>query len=232
MLTGADGIQLIEVHQQIVRQRHLLVELVREVQVVQIILTQCRWQQAMEEGGLAASLSANQRGYALIAVKRIHLQPVGHSRAQPGGEIALLLGGDAWQSAEQLADVILSVPAGQCVQIVADRIMYGYIFRVYKLQDFRLRTPFLAYLLLLGPADDAVQGLLGQRTPVVWRVVPSRLTVLAGLFRGELHLSVQHVAAETVVFVEKLLDSERCLEGSIHSSPIDKIFLTHRENYF
>jgi hypothetical protein len=110
--------------------------------------------------------------------------------------------------------------------------MYGYIFRMHELQNLRLRTSFLAHLFLLGPADDAVQGLLGQRTPVVWRLVFSRLTVLAGLFRGELHLSVQHVTAETVVFVEKLLDSERCLEGSIQSSPIDKIFLTHREKDF
>ena len=157
---------------------------------------------------------------------------MGHSRTQPGGEIALLLGGDARQAAEELADVVLSVPAGQALQVVADRIMYGYIFRVYELQDFRLRTPFLAHLLLLGPADDAVESLLGQRAPVVWRLVPSSLTVLAGLLRGKLHLSVQHIAAEAVVFVEKLLDSERCLEGSIHSSPIDKIFLTHRENYF
>ena len=40
MLSGADSIQLVEVHQQVVRQRHLLVELVREVQVVQMILAQ------------------------------------------------------------------------------------------------------------------------------------------------------------------------------------------------
>ena len=40
LLGRADGIELVEVDEEIVRQRHLLVELVRQVQMVEIILTQ------------------------------------------------------------------------------------------------------------------------------------------------------------------------------------------------
>ena len=38
MLAGTDGIQFIEVHQEIVRQRHLLIEFVRQVQMSFIFL--------------------------------------------------------------------------------------------------------------------------------------------------------------------------------------------------
>ena len=45
LLTGTNGLQLVEVHQQVVGQSHLLVELVRQVKVIQVILAQMRRQQ-------------------------------------------------------------------------------------------------------------------------------------------------------------------------------------------
>ena len=150
MLRAADGIELIKVHQQIVRQRHLLIKLIRKVQVIQIILAQRWWQQPMEIGGLATALSTNQRRHALIAVKLVHLKPVGHDGAQPDGQKPLLFRSDARQAVEELGDMVLSVPFGQIRQIVADGIISLHILRMHKLHDLRLRTAFLAHLLLLG----------------------------------------------------------------------------------
>ena len=98
MLAGADGFQLIQVHQQIVAQRHLLVELVREVQVIQVVLAQVLRQQSTQERRLATTLGTNQRGHALVAVVCVQLQPVGHRRAHPDGQEVQLLRADAWQS--------------------------------------------------------------------------------------------------------------------------------------
>ena len=42
MLTGADSLEFVKVHQQIVGQRHFLIELVRQVQVVKIVLTKLK----------------------------------------------------------------------------------------------------------------------------------------------------------------------------------------------
>ena len=56
VLTGTDCLQLVEVHQQVVGQCHLLVELVREVQVVEEVLSQMGWEQSGDEGCLTSSL--------------------------------------------------------------------------------------------------------------------------------------------------------------------------------
>ena len=58
MLTGADGLQLIQIDQQVVGQCHLFIELVRQIQMVQIVLAQMQGQQAVSEGGLATSLGS------------------------------------------------------------------------------------------------------------------------------------------------------------------------------
>ena len=55
--------------------------------------------------------------------------------------------------------------------------------------------------MLLGPADDAVERLLGQRAEV-------RNCVIV-LLLGELHLAVQLVAAERVVLVQERLDDKK-----------------------
>ena len=87
--------------------------------------------------------------------------------------------------------MVLSVPLWQVVQVFADRIVRAYLFRMDKFHDIRLGIAALADILALGTQDDAVQGLLGQRTIV--RCLTVRLLC------GELHLSVQQVATETVV---------------------------------
>ena len=79
VLTGRDGIQLIDVHQQVVGKGHLLIELVRQVQMIQIVRTQMWRQQAHKERCLATTLSANQRRHALITMNGVHLKPVSHS---------------------------------------------------------------------------------------------------------------------------------------------------------
>ena len=47
------------------------------------------------------------------------------------------------------------------------------------------------------------------------------------LVSRSLYLPVQHIATETVIFIEKQLDCERCLEGCIHSTPCNGWFLFH-----
>ena len=96
--------------------------------MLQIILAQMRWQQPALEGGLATTLSADQRRHTFIAVKRVHLQPMGHCRAQPDGKIRRLLGADAGQSAKETSHMVLSVPLGQVVEVVADGVVRAYLF--------------------------------------------------------------------------------------------------------
>ena len=127
----------------------------------------------MEIGGLATTLSTNQRGHTLITMKLIHLKPMGHNGAQPDGQEPLLLRSDARQTVEELGDMVLSVPFGQMRQIVANGIISRHILRMHKLHNLRLRTAFLAPLLFLGPADDTVEGLLSQWTKI--RLIVCRL---------------------------------------------------------
>ena len=128
MLTGTDSLQFIEVDQEVVCQRHLLVKLVGEVHVVKEVLTQMRREQAHDKGGLATPLRTNQRGNALVAMQGVHLEPVGYHRAQPDNEETMLLRADAGQSAEETGNVVLSVPLGQMFQIVANGIEYRHLF--------------------------------------------------------------------------------------------------------
>ena len=166
MLTGADGFELIEVHQQIVCQRHLLVELIREVQMVQKILTKLRRQHTHHKSGLSASLGANQRRHALIAVKRIHLQPMGYSSTQPDGQVVKMLCADTRKATEELCHMVLSIPCGQTIEEVLNRIELSHLLRVHKLHDFRFGRALLYHMFALGTDDDAVKGLLRQRTVV------------------------------------------------------------------
>ena len=91
---------------------------------------------------------------------------------------------------------------------------------MHKLHNLRLRTAFLAHLLFLGPADDTVEGLLGQWTKI--RLIVCRLG-------REFHLSVQHIVTEEVVVIKKQLDGERRFERGAHSPSHDKILLTHSD---
>ena len=98
--------------------------------MVKEILPQMRRQQALYEGGLTTTLCSYERGHTLVAMQRVHLQPVGHCRAQPDGEEGMLFGGDARQSGEELCHMVLSVPFGQTVEVLLNRVMVAYLFRV------------------------------------------------------------------------------------------------------
>ena len=80
--------------------------------MVEIILTQLRGQQSTHKGGLTTTLSAYKRRYTLIAVQHIHLQPMGHGRAEPDGEIVKLLRTDARYATKYPGDMVLSIPFG------------------------------------------------------------------------------------------------------------------------
>ena len=79
MLRGANGLQLIQIHQQVVGQGHLLIKPVGKVNGVLIILLQMPRQQATEEGGLTTTLGSDERRHHLISMKAVHLQPMGYS---------------------------------------------------------------------------------------------------------------------------------------------------------
>ena len=98
LLAGTDGFELIEVHQQIVSQCHFFVKLVREIQMIHVVLSQVMRQQATQKSGLATTLTANQRGHTLVAVQGVHLSPVSHSRAEPDTQEIQLFTGDAWNA--------------------------------------------------------------------------------------------------------------------------------------
>ena len=197
MLTGTDGLQFVKTYQEVVRQRHLLVELVREVQVVQEILAQMRRQQTLEEGGLSAALSSNERRHNLIAVQGVHLQPMSHTGAQPDAEKILLFCADSRQATEQLRYMVLSVPLGQVVKVIANGVIRANLLRMNKLHNIRLWIGTFANILTLGTKDNAVQRLLSQRTEN-WFLPFGRLN-------RELHLPVQLVTTKQVVIVQKLL---------------------------
>ena len=212
MLTGTYGVELIKVHKQVVGQRHLLVELVREVQVVQEILLQMLGQQATEERGLATTLRTNQRGHHLIAVQRVHLKPVGHHRAHPYKKVRELLGAEARNATEQLSHMVLSVPLGQVVQVVLDGVERRNVLRVDILLDIRLGVASLADILTFGLHDDAVQRLQGQRTK-------HRFLSLARL-DGKLNLAVQHIATQEITVLKELLGCEHSLLRGSHNLAI------------
>ena len=94
VLLNTDGLELIQIHEEIIRQSHLLVELVAQVQMVHIKLSQLQGQQSTHKGGLTTTLITNKRRHTFIAMKHIHQLPMSHSRTKPDGEIVQLFRGD------------------------------------------------------------------------------------------------------------------------------------------
>ena len=227
LLGRTDGIELVEIHEEIVRQRHLFVELIRQIQMVEIILTQVYRQQSTHESGLSATLSPNQRRHALVAVQHIQLQPEGNGRAQPDREIVQLLGGDARDASKYLCDMVLSVPLRQVIEKLLHGIVLRHLFRLHILRNLRLRTALLQYVLALGTNHDTVESRLRQRTVIQFSLIRGdRETaevvdsiafgfVVSLRQDGEFYLPVEDVSAETVVFHEEQLDCKRSfLRGS------------------
>ena len=71
LLSGLVLVELIEHDDEVVAQRHVLVELVGEVHVVEEVLLKVGRQQPAAEDGFAATLVANQGGNGLVAVEQI-----------------------------------------------------------------------------------------------------------------------------------------------------------------
>lgn len=71
--------KLIYVDKEIMSERHLGVKLIGKVDVVEEILAQMIRQQAIGKGTLAATLLADKHRSGFVAMKHIHLQPVGDS---------------------------------------------------------------------------------------------------------------------------------------------------------
>ena len=88
-------------------------------------------------------------------------------------------------------------------QVVLDGVVQVDFLRVHILQEVALRTTFLKHALTLSLNRDAVQRLLRQCTILRHRAVL--------LFLGKLHLTVQHIVAERVVFVQKEFDTQEIL---------------------
>ena len=220
LLRRTDGLEFVEVDEEVVGQRHLLVELVREVQMAEEVLSQMGRQEATHEDGLSTALLTNQRWHTLIAVQHVHLEPMGYGRAEPDGEIVQLLGTDTRDSAEETGHVVLSVPLGQAVEVVLNRIVLRHLLRSHPLGDLRLRTALLKNLLTLGTNHDTVLGLWCERPEFqIGFIEAVRETVgdsnsvafgSLGCFRQgrKLYLSIKHVAAEAVVLIEEHLDGE------------------------
>ena len=86
--------------------------------------------------------------------------------------------------------MVLSVPFGQLVQIVADGVVGVDLLGIDILLDVALRTAFLENILALGLDEDAVQCTLCQ-----WAVI-LRTAVLALV--GKFQFAVEHVLAERI----------------------------------
>ena len=105
--------------------------------------------------------------------------------------------------------MVLSIPLGQAVEIRLDGIERRHIIRIDNRLDVRLWILSLADVRAHRLEDDAVQRLLRQRTP-------DGFIGLSWLFR-KLYLTVQHIATEQVLVVQKQLDSEHAFQRSVHS---------------
>ena len=116
-------INLVEIHQQTIRQSHIPIELVVDVEVIEIKTTQKRRQKATHKGGLSASLRTYKHRYAFVAVKHILLLPMGHHRSEPDGQIIVHLRAEAWNAIQQLAYVVLTIPLRQIVQEICNWVV-------------------------------------------------------------------------------------------------------------
>ena len=124
--------------------------------MIQEIQAQFWRKQTLYEGRLTTSLGSDQRGHTLVAVKCVHLKPVGHSRAQPDGEVVHLLRTEAWQTTEELGYMILSIPLRQAVDKLTNGVVDIDLLRMDILHNVRLWTALLAHTLALGTDDNTV----------------------------------------------------------------------------
>ena len=127
--------------------------------MIQIILAQLGRQQTTHKGRLATTLRANQRRHTLVAVKRVHLQPVCHSGTNPDSEETVLFRAETRQSAEDSCHMILPVPLRQAVEELSDGIKERHLFRLHIHLNLCTRTSLLQNDLTFCSEDDAVESL-------------------------------------------------------------------------
>ena len=168
--------------------------------MVQIILLQMLGQQAAQESGLSTTLTSNERRHYLIAMKRVHLQPMGHHSTKPGSQEGSLLCADAWNAREEVGHIVVSIPFGQRLQIVNNRIERLHLFRFHIQLDQVLGIALLQDTLTQHSQHDAVLGLQRQGSPIATHA----LSILGCI----LHLTVQYIATEKVILLKVLLDDK------------------------
>ena len=103
-------------------ERHLGVKLIGKVDVVEEILSQIVRKQAISKGTLAATLFADKHRSGFVAMKHIHLQPVGDSRTEPGGAPSQLFACQPRNPAKEFSHMVLTIPFRQVLEIFPDRI--------------------------------------------------------------------------------------------------------------
>ena len=132
--------------------------------MVEIVLTQLGRKESTHKSGLSAALRSDQSGHALIAMKRIHLQPMGHNGSNPRGQKGVVLRAKAWDSAEEVSHMVLAIPLREIAQKVLSGVEQRHFLRLDILRNLSLGTSLLQDLLLLSPDYDAVQSLWGKRS--------------------------------------------------------------------
>ena len=112
--------KLVDVDEKVVGESHLAVKLVAEVDVVEIVASQSLRQQSEGKRALAATLLSDEHGHSLVAMLAIHLQPMRHHRAEPYGTPSHRLHRHSGNAVEEVGNVVVSVPLGQCVEEIAN----------------------------------------------------------------------------------------------------------------
>ena len=157
--------KLIYVDIEIMSERHLGIKLIGKVDVVEEILSQMIRQQAIGEGTLAATLLADKHRSGFVAMKHIHLQPVGNSRTEPGGAPSQLFACQPRNSAKEFSHMVLTIPFRQVLEIFPDRVKLRNLFRTYELLNILSGRLLASHTQPLGMTDDGIESLRSQHLP-------------------------------------------------------------------
>ncbi len=190
--------ELIDIDKQIVGKGHIAVELVAEVDMVEVVLTQMFRQKPYCESALATSLRPNQDRHTLIAVQRVHTHPMSNDRPQPDRAPRELFGRDARQSAKEFCNMILAVPLWKRIQVVANRIEGRNVVGAdvfLNLLSWRLLASDSRFL---GLANNGVKHLSRNRLPLGF-------SLIFGTDRSHFRLATQEVTAKLIILTKERL---------------------------
>ena len=146
-------------------ERHLGVKLIGKVDVVEEILSQIVRKQTIGKGTLATTLFADKHRSGFVAMKHIHLQPVGDSRTEPGGAPSQLFTCKSRNSAKEFSHMVLSIPFRQLLEIFPDRVKLRNLFRTYELLNILSGRLLASHTQPLGMTDDGIESLRSQHLP-------------------------------------------------------------------